>query len=106
MPLHEFAAQQVHAVAGIGNPGRFFRMLEEAGLQPIGHAFADHHDFVQGDLQFNDDLSVLMTEKDAVKCARFARLRDWYVPVTAQLPDAFFARLQRLLATAADEVAA
>ena len=106
VPLREFETQQVHAVAGIGNPGRFFRMLEAAGLQPITHAFADHHDFVQSDLQFNDDLSVLMTEKDAVKCAGFARLRDWYVPVKAQLPDVFFERVQRLLTIATDEVAA
>ncbi|MFT5446244.1 MAG: tetraacyldisaccharide 4'-kinase [Gammaproteobacteria bacterium] len=96
-PLHEFNAQPVHAVAGIGNPGRFFSMLERAGVQAVGHAFADHHAFARQDLAFGDELVVLMTEKDAVKCSTFAADSHWYVPVTAQLPDAFFVRLgQRL----------
>jgi tetraacyldisaccharide 4'-kinase len=106
MALHEFRAQPVHAVAGIGNPARFFAMLATAGLRPITHAFADHHDFVQTDVEFNDGMNVLMTEKDAVKCSRFGGPQHWYVPVTAQLPDAFFERLRRLLPAVPDEVAA
>lgn len=97
VPLHEFNAQPVHAVAGIGNPRRFFSMLERAGLQAVGHAFADHHAFARQDLAFGDELVVLMTEKDAVKCTTFAADSHWYVPVTAQLPDAFFVRLGQLL---------
>jgi tetraacyldisaccharide 4'-kinase len=106
MALHEFRAQPVHAVAGIGNPARFFSMLETAGLRPITHVFADHHDFEQTDVEFNDGMSVLMTEKDAVKCSRFGGPQHWFVPVTAQLPDAFFERLRRLLPPVPDEVAA
>lgn len=58
----------VHAVAALGNPGRFFRQLEGLGLDVIRHRFADHHFYSAGDLMFDDDLPVLMSEKDAVKC--------------------------------------
>lgn len=89
-PLREFAGQRVHAVAGIGNPQRFFAMLRASGIDPIEHAFADHHAFVATDLDFGDDAPVLMTDKDAVKCAAFARPHWWRVPVRAILPDGFF----------------
>ena len=101
--LSEFICAPVHAVAGIGNPARFFRMLEQAGLRPIPHAFPDHHDFTPADVEFDDELAVLMTEKDAVKCRRFARQQHWYVPVTAQLSDAFFDALQRSLPPVPDD---
>ena len=84
-PLEEFRHTPVHAVAGIGNPARFFHMLRAIGLQIVEHAFADHHPLLATDLEFGDDLPVLMTEKDAVKCDGFADARLWYVPVTAQL---------------------
>jgi tetraacyldisaccharide 4'-kinase len=83
--LESFRATRLHAVAGIGNPPRFFRELRSFGLEVIEHAFADHHPLVASDLDFGDDLPVLMTEKDAVKCRGFADARLWYVPVTAQL---------------------
>ena len=84
MPLGQFRGQRVHAVAGIGNPARFFRTLRAQGLELIEHPFPDHHPFSAQDLAFADDAPVLMTEKDAVKCAVFADARLWYVPVTAQ----------------------
>jgi tetraacyldisaccharide 4'-kinase len=102
VPLHEFHAQPVHAVAGIGNPRRFFTTLESSGLQVVEHAFADHHAFVREDLAFGDEKAVLMTEKDAVKCMTFAADQHWYVPVTAQLPDAFFVRREQLLPDRSD----
>jgi tetraacyldisaccharide 4'-kinase len=79
----------VHAVCGIGNPGRFFQQLESKGLEIIPHPFPDHHAFQAGELNFDDDYPLLMTEKDAVKCARFASDKMWYVPVNAVLPRAF-----------------
>lgn len=88
--LTAFAGRRVHAVAGIGNPARFFTSLREAGVEPIEHPFPDHHRYVAHDLAFGDDLPVLMTEKDAVKCRGFAEKRCWSVPATAQLPDSFF----------------
>jgi tetraacyldisaccharide 4'-kinase len=81
--LEEFRGQPAHAVAGIGNPGRFFRDLRARGLEVIEHPFADHHPFAPHDLAFGDALPVLMTEKDAVKCASFADPRLWSVPAAA-----------------------
>ena len=83
------AGRRVHAVAGIGDPERFFRALCEAGVDVIPHAFADHHDFSRADLRFGDDLPIVMTEKDAVKCRAVARDKFWYVPVQAQLDPEF-----------------
>jgi tetraacyldisaccharide 4'-kinase len=82
-PLAGFRGGLVHAVAGIGNPERFFRDLRARGLDIIEHAFADHHPFVPRDLSFEDELPVLMTEKDAVKCSSFANSRLWSVPTAA-----------------------
>ncbi|MFT3668642.1 MAG: tetraacyldisaccharide 4'-kinase [Pseudoxanthomonas sp.] len=92
-PLSAFAGQRVHAVAGIGHPARFFGMLRGWGLGVVPHAFADHHDYRAEDFAFGSELPVLMTEKDAVKCATFAT--DWFysVPVAAQLPEAFWIAL-------------
>ena len=86
--LERFAGERVHAVAGIGHPGRFFRDLERLGLEVIAHPFPDHHPFAAGELDFGDDRPVLMTEKDAVRCAAFASERMWYVPVRALLDPA------------------
>jgi len=82
-PLEDFRGRPLHAVAGIGNPARFFRDLRARGLEIIEHPFPDHHAFTQGELSFTDDLPVLMTEKDAVKCVRFADPRWWLVPTEA-----------------------
>jgi tetraacyldisaccharide 4'-kinase len=82
--LSSFRGSGVHAVAAIGNPQRFFDMLRAAGLTIYEHPMPDHHAFKPGDLNFGDQLPVLMTEKDAVKCAAFADERCWYVPVTAE----------------------
>ena len=85
--LRSFRGTGVHAVAAIGNPQRFFDMLREAGLTLYEHPMPDHHAFKAGDLNFGDNLPVLMTEKDAVKCAAFADERCWYVPVTAEFAE-------------------
>jgi tetraacyldisaccharide 4'-kinase len=82
-PLEGFRDRAVHAVAGIGNPARFFRDLRDHGLEVVEHAFPDHHPFTRGELSFGDDLPVLMTEKDAVKCAAFADPGWWLVPTEA-----------------------
>ena len=83
--LEHFAPGPVHALAAIGNPRRFFRMLEDHGLRVIPHALPDHYALTREDLEFGDSLPVLMTEKDAVKCERFADQRHWFVPVEAVL---------------------
>lgn len=83
--LASFRSSPVHAVAGIGNPSRFFRYLQERGIRTVEHPFPDHHSFVGSDLDFGDDLPLLMTEKDAVKCRKLAWDACWYVPVRARL---------------------
>ncbi|HEX5354503.1 MAG TPA: tetraacyldisaccharide 4'-kinase [Rhodanobacteraceae bacterium] len=88
--LAGFAGSRVHAVAGIGNPGRFFSALREQGIDVIEHPFADHHRYTAPDFAFGDDLPVLMTEKDAIKCRAFARENWWAIPVKAELPSAWF----------------
>jgi tetraacyldisaccharide 4'-kinase len=92
-PLAAWRGRRVHAVAGIGNPARFFRDLRAHGLEVEEHAFPDHHALRAAELEFGDQLPVLMTEKDAVKCSCFAAARLWCVPVTAQFSDADAAKL-------------
>jgi len=87
-PLEDFRGSPLHAVAGIGNPARFFGDLRDRGLEVIEHAFPDHHPFTGGDLSFGDGLPVLMTEKDAVKCALFASPGWWLVPTEAMFAQA------------------
>ena len=97
-PLASFARQRVHAIAAIGNPGRFFTGLQARGIEVIPHPFPDHHAFVASDLAFADTFPVLMTEKDAIKCVTFAGPEVWCVPVSAEVPatfiDAVVARLK------------
>lgn len=92
-PLSSLIGQRVHAVAGIGDPERFFAMLRGIGLAIVPHAFPDHHRYVASDFTFGSDLPVLMTEKDAVKCLDFATPRHFSVPVRAELPEAFWVAL-------------
>lgn len=94
--LESFRGQPVHAVAGIGHPARFFTALQDAGLTVEPHAFPDHHAFRPEDLAF-DDGAVLMTEKDAVKCRRFALPYLWAVATRVELGEAFGARVLALL---------
>ncbi len=96
-PLKALAGCQVHAVAGIGNPKRFFDQLRASGLEVIEHPMPDHHPYVADDICFTDDLPVLMTEKDAVKCQRFVDERHWVLPVTAELDEVFIHRFNLLL---------
>ena len=84
-PLARFAGTTVHAVAAIGNPGRFFDMLRGHGMQVIEHAYADHARLRPGELDFADNFDILMTEKDAVKFRRQVSDRFWYVPVDVEI---------------------
>lgn len=96
---------RVHAVAGIGHPQRFFAQLRAMGLDPVEHAFPDHHRFTAADLDFGDGSPVVMTEKDAVRCPGLAAGRRdlFYLPVAAVLPEADATRLiDRVLAIGRD----
>ena len=88
--LDFFPAQQaLHAVAGIGNPQRFFTTLETLHWRPIAHAFADHAPYSAEILNFSPPLPVVMTEKDAAKCRGFASSDWWYLAVDAVPSEAF-----------------
>jgi tetraacyldisaccharide 4'-kinase len=91
--MDAFKGQRVHAIAGIGNPGRFFNTLKASGLDIVTHPFPDHHPYSAKDLAFAGDDPIIMTEKDAVKCKAFARENDWYLPVEAVLPSTFGSEL-------------
>jgi tetraacyldisaccharide 4'-kinase len=85
--LDYFAGQKMHAIAGIGNPKRFFTTLDSLGVTHQDTIFADHHAFVSSDLQVDNSFSkqLVMTEKDWVKCAAFADENMWYLEINARL---------------------
>lgn len=80
-----FLGKSVHAIAGIGNPVRFFNSLSQLGINFEPHAFPDHHQFQMEDLQLPGADIILMTEKDAVKCSKFEVRGVWVLPVRAKL---------------------
>lgn len=88
----------VAAVAGIGNPARFFDTLRALGFQPAEHAFGDHAQYnAQSFARISPAQAVVMTEKDAVKCAELAQHNWWFLSVEAVLSDAFVAALDARL---------
>lgn len=95
--LEAFKKTTVHALAGIGNPQRFFSQLRSLGLSIFEHPFPDHYLYQVCDLQVGEGAVIVMTEKDAIKCKKIATPQCWYLPVEAELPEAFMPSLiQRL----------
>ncbi len=88
-----FRGGRVHALAGIGNPERFFGKLREMGLSPVCHPFPDHHAYVAADIHWSDADAILMTDKDAIKCAALADARMWTLPVTAVVAPGLIERI-------------
>ncbi|MBX9901718.1 MAG: tetraacyldisaccharide 4'-kinase [Burkholderiaceae bacterium] len=97
MPTHLMQGQRILAVAGMGNPERFFTSLRNEGLQFTALALDDHHEFSTHSFDDVEADLILMTEKDAVKCAQIDALKNdarvWVIPVEAQLESDFFARV-------------
>ncbi len=93
--LSEFSSNKVNAIAGIGHPERFFNALMARGLNINPIAFADHHDYSLDD--FPDDATLLMTEKDAVKCRELGLKDAWCIPVNAALNENLFDAIQSRL---------
>lgn len=87
------ASGNLQALAGIGNPGRFFATVRSLGYTPLCHPFPDHYQFAPPDLKFVGTDTLVMTHKDAVKCERFAGDNCWYLQVNAVLDRAFAARI-------------
>jgi tetraacyldisaccharide 4'-kinase len=102
--LHDLSGNKVHAVSGIGNPERFFKLLEKYGLELICHSFSDHHVFEKEDLCFDDQLPVIITEKDAVKCKGFSIDNCWYLPVEAKVNNDFGNKLIKKLEAEIKEI--
>jgi len=82
--LADFAARKVHAIAGIGNPDRFFRLLESYGMIVKRHPLPDHAKISPSDVTFDDNLPVIMTSKDAVKCRFPEAAQCWSVEVEVE----------------------
>ena len=95
--LDDFVGNTVHAVAGIGNPDRFFNMLRKAGIHLIEHKFPDHYAYQESDLEFDDENPILMTEKDAVKCKKFINKDMWYVPISLMPNDMLKQRITTII---------
>ena len=89
MTLSDFKDKTIHAVAGIGDPGQFFKLLQRCGINVIEHPFADHYRYQQEDFVFDDSYPIIMTEKDAVKCQSFLTLESlpdlWCLPIKARV---------------------
>lgn len=99
----EQIGMQIEALAGIGDPKRFFDTLVKMNIKThrqIG--FADHHQFVASDLSIQN--MVLMTQKDAVKCIEFAHENCWYLEISAHLPDNFFKLIEQGIETKANQL--
>jgi tetraacyldisaccharide 4'-kinase len=88
-----FRGEAVHAVAGIGNPERFFAHLRRLGMTVVAHPFPDHHAFTPADIDFGDGRAVILTEKDAIKCRRFGRENHWVLAVGANVAPALAERI-------------
>ncbi len=85
--LSQFSGCTVNAVAGIGNPDRFFSLLQHTGIKVIEHAFPDHHVYAEEDFATMDkNFPIMMTEKDAVKCTGLGLKNAWFLTVDAHLP--------------------
>ncbi len=92
-PMHN----QIHAVAGLGNPGRFFDLLDKLGFDSIRHPFPDHHNFSSSDIFYLDHLPIVMTEKDASKCKDFDNNKIWYLTIDADVTNKFIDKLDKKL---------
>ncbi len=92
-PMHN----QVHAIAGLGNPNRFFDLLLRLGFEFDKSPFPDHHKYNKRDLYYLDHLPILMTEKDAAKCKHFNNSKIWYLSIESKIESQFIDRLEEKL---------
>ena len=95
--LESFRGKPVHAVAGIGNPQRFFDLLLDADLDVEGHPLDDHAEITLDELTFDEPGAVLITEKDAVKCEHLKASGVWCVVVDFKFDADNTSRLMRLV---------
>jgi tetraacyldisaccharide 4'-kinase len=87
---------KLQAVSALGNPQRFYTLLERLPYELETFSFPDHHSFTAADFKqqgIDDHQPVVMTEKDAVKCRQFAKNNFWYLSVEVNLESQFVERL-------------
>lgn len=89
----DFSDRPIHAVAGIGNPSRFFTQMKNTGLTLHEHSFSDHHHYQQQDFTGWQQASIIMTEKDAVKCHHLLLPDSWQVIVRADMSESLRSQL-------------
>ena len=94
----DFNRKTIKAMAGIGKPERFFEHLRQLGLTFVSVSFDDHYAFSAQDLAKIDCDTLIMTEKDAVKCKPFAQPHHWVLPVTANIDAALLPLVLKKLA--------
>ncbi len=88
-PLRKY----VNAVAGIGNPSKFFKLLTSLGFKFSKNSFPDHYQFHPDDLVFSNNLPIIMTEKDAVRCSNVVYKNLWYLKVDVDISTSFVERV-------------
>ncbi len=98
LTMYHFEHQQVNAIAGIGYPDKFFAMLDSLNIKPSKNYFPDHHYFRSDDLVFDNEWPIIMTEKDAVKCAELVDDNAWYLEIEALPNQNFITRVDQSLA--------
>ena len=89
--------KEIVAVTGIGNPENFFRKLTVAGIKFQERIFNDHHLFIESDFEDYNDMNIIMTEKDAVKCEHFAKENFWSLPIYADVDEELFKKIIKKL---------
>ncbi|MBX2823875.1 MAG: tetraacyldisaccharide 4'-kinase [Gammaproteobacteria bacterium] len=99
--LQSVDGQKCHAIAGIGNPDRFFKLLQNYGADVTPHPFPDHYQYQSKDLEFSGQQPVLMTEKDAVKCESLDLdvSRFWFVELQAELSPSTLQKIESRVET-------
>ena len=95
--IEKFKNQEIHLVSGIANPDRFHAFFKDHHINVTKHIFPDHYNYRVEDINFDDDKPIVMTEKDAIKCAKFARDNMWYLPVKVRFDDVFHHRIKTLI---------
>jgi tetraacyldisaccharide 4'-kinase len=96
--IKAYHGKHFHAVAGIGNPDGFFDLLKKLGLPFTPHVYPDHHDFKAEDLTFQTTDPIIMTEKDAVKCADLLWHGDcWALKIRVTIEESFLGKVVELV---------
>ena len=95
--------QDIHAFAGIGNPNKFFSLLESHGVSFNPEPRADHYVYSAADFKGLEEKCIVMTPKDAVKCHAFAPANTWFLNIQAQLPDRFFQQFETKIRALLDQ---